>query len=191
MCGRYSLFTDEENQDIRDIINEVSRNHPDVEMKTGEIFPTNIAPVLVGGNAKLQAEPLMWGFPHFKGSGVIINARAETAEQKPMFRNSLLDRRCIIPTTGFYEWKQDASKQKYWFHLPGENTLYLAGFWGEFKGEQRYIILTTAPNDSMKNIHNRMPVILPKERLEDWVYHLDDAMEILRQTPPLLEKRVV
>lgn len=111
MCGRYSLLTGEEEREIRDIVVVVSRKYPDMKMKTGEIFPTNTAPVLIGGASRLEPEPLAWGFPSFQSKGVIINARAETAEQKKMFQESLLKRRCVIPTTGFYEWKQEASKQ--------------------------------------------------------------------------------
>lgn len=191
MCGRYSLFTDEDEQEIRDIIAEVSRKHPAVEIKTGEIFPTNTAPVLIGSKAKLEAGPLVWGFPHFKGSGVIINARSETAEEKKMFRESLLERRCIIPSTGFYEWGQGASRQKFLFRHSPDCVTWLAGFWNECKGERRYVILTTDANESVKEIHKRMPIVLPKEKLEDWVFHLHDAMEILHQSPPMLEKKAV
>lgn len=191
MCGRYCLFTEDDEQEIRDIIQEVSRKYPDVKMKTGEIFPTNTAPVLIGGNTGLEAEPLVWGFPNFRNKGVIINARAETAEQKKLFRESLLERRCVIPSTGFYEWKQDASKQKYLFRSPESCVTWLAGFYNEFKGERRYIILTTEPNESVRNIHNRMPVVLPKEQLENWVFHGNDAMDILHKVPPLLEKETV
>lgn len=191
MCGRYSLFTSEEEQEIREIIAEVSRMHPNAELKTGEIFPTNTAPVLIGGASRLEPEPLVWGFPNFRNKGIIINARAETAEQKNMFRESLLGRRCVIPSTGFYEWKQGAAKQKYLFRNPESRVTWLAGFYNEIGGERRYVILTTAPNESIRDIHSRMPVVLSKERLEDWVFRVDDAMEILRKVPPLLEKEVV
>lgn len=190
MCGRYSLFTSEEEREIREIIAEVNRKHPNAELKTGEIFPTNTAPVLISGVSRLEPEPLVWGFPNFQNKGVIINARAETAEQKKMFRESLLERRCVIPSTGFYEWKQDADKQKYLFRNPESRLTWLAGFYNEFGGERRYVILTTAPNESMRDIHNRMPVVLPKEQLEDWIFHTNDAMEILRKVPPLLQKEV-
>lgn len=74
-----------------------------------------------------------------------------------MFRKSVLERRCVIPTTGFYEWGPGAGgkKRKYRFNLPGERALYLAGLWNEFAGERKCVILTTAANASMEGIHDR------------------------------------
>ena len=191
ICGRYSFFTDEENREILSIIAEVSRNYPNTPVKTGEIFPTNTAPVLVGVENQQRAQPQIWGFPHFKGSGVMINARAETVEEKRMFRESVWERRCVIPTTGFYEWKQDSTKQKYLFAYPKEEVTYLAGLYNEYKGQRRYVILTTGANRSIRDIHDRMPVVLPKERLEEWLFHKKEAVELLHQTPPMLERETV
>lgn len=191
MCGRYSLFTEEEDRDIREIIAEVSRKHPAAVVKTGEIFPTNTVPVLISGRSGLEAEPLVWGFPDFRNKGVVINARSETAAQKPMFRSSLLDRRCVIPTTGFYEWKKGASKQKYLFRLPGINALYLAGFWNTFQGKPRYVILTANANPSVAGIHNRMPVVLREADRERWVRDTDWALDYMKTTLPGLESKTV
>ncbi|RPF47698.1 putative SOS response-associated peptidase YedK [Hydrogenoanaerobacterium saccharovorans] len=188
MCGRYSLFTDEQNEEIRNIIEEVNKKYYGSDIKTGEIYPTNIAPVLVAKGQRLEPAPLIWGFPHFKGSGVIINARAETAEEKRMFRDSLIRRRCVIPSTGFFEWQHDESKQKYRFNLSDTSTLYMAGFYSEFKGERRYIILTTDANQSTADVHNRMPVVLQKSMLNDWVFDSDKALSILHRVPPMLTK---
>jgi putative SOS response-associated peptidase YedK len=188
MCGRYYYDDNSDNIDVNDILDKVKINYPETPIKTGDIFPTNIAPVLVGNRTELEPQPLIWGFPHFKGSGVIINARSETAEEKKMFRDSLFDRRCVIPTTGFFEWKQDGTKQKYFFQYTNDPLTYLAGFYNDFKGERRYVILTTDANDSMKEIHNRMPVVLPKEQLESWVFDLNSAMEMLHKTPPMLSR---
>lgn len=98
MCGRYSLFNDKEIVDIAQIIQEVESRYG-TAVNTGEIYPTNLVPVLIGGD--VHPEPARWGFPKFNGSGVIINARAETAAEKPTFKTSLLTRRCAVPTTGF------------------------------------------------------------------------------------------
>ena len=111
---------------------------------------TNAAPILLSDGQKMTPKPMIWGFPSFKGKGVIINARGETALGKPMFRRSVLERRCIVPTTGFYEW--DSQKRKYHFRLPGQDRLYLAGLWNVFQGEERFVVLTTAPNDTISHI---------------------------------------
>jgi putative SOS response-associated peptidase YedK len=129
-------------------------------------------------------ELISWGFPNFKNKGVIINARAETAQEKPMFRESLLMRRCAVPSTGFFEWKHDASKQKYLFRLPQETMLYMAGFYNQVADSSgipvpAFVILTTAANDSVSPLHNRMPLILDKETSEKWLYDRDAALQIL------------
>lgn len=172
MCGRYSLAPDE-SAEIAKIVAEVQSRFGATSIQTGEIFPTNAAPVLLPSGQEIAPRPMGWGFPSFRGKGVIINARGETALDKPMFRKSLLERRCVVPTTGFYEWAKD--KTKYKFHLPGRDVLYLAGLWNSFQGEERFLVLTTAPNDTIINIHDRMPVLLTEDELTPWLSNADMA----------------
>ena len=188
MCGRYSLAPDE-SKEITQIVAEVQARFGAASIHTGEIYPTNIAPVLLAGEQKMTPKPMAWGFPGFKGKGVIINARGETALDKPMFRRSLLERRCVVPTTGFYEW--DKQKTKYRFHLPGQNVLYLAGLWNVFQGEERFVILTTAPNHSMAGIHDRMPVLLTNEEAIPWLRDTGMASAKLTAQQPSLERMAV
>lgn len=189
MCGRYEMFINPENREIMRIVNAIEYKYGVVNnMKTGEIFPTNNVPVLFSDSRNITPELFIWGFPKFHSKGVIINSRAETAIDKPTFKRSLLERRCAIPSTGFYEWKQDATKQKFRFNLPKSENLYMAGIWNEFKDEKRFVILTTAANNSMVDIHNRMPVVLQKEKLEDWIIDTDYAMMLLNGEQPLLER---
>ena len=105
-----------------------------------------------------------------------------------MFRKSMLERRCAIPTTGFYEWgpTPEGKKQKYEFQIPGQTELYLGGIWNEFAGERRCVIMTTAANASMDGIHDRMPVILQKGEVETWVKDTEAAVDILHRVPPQL-----
>ena len=187
MCGRYILYSDSEMQDIRDIIDEVNRK-VNGEVKTGEIFPTDYAPVLIQHEDKPQPELLKWGYPGFNGKGVIINARSETAAEKPMFRNSMVSRRCIIPSTGFYEWSHDGKKQKYQFNLPDMQSLYMAGLYSEFNGQQCFIILTTEANQSMAEIHSRMPVVLNQTETALWLKNLEAAVNILHSFRPMLQR---
>lgn len=184
MCGRYSLFDEQDNEEIGKIIAEINRKYPNHPIRTGEIFPTNTVPVLTTEGKDLTPKPLIWGFPKYASSGVIINARAETAEEKKTFRQSLFTNRCIVPSTGFYEW--DGQKKKYLFRLPGEQTLYMAGICKEYEGIQRYVILTTAANNSMKAIHNRMPVILPKDKMLMWTSDTVAALDYLHSEMPEL-----
>ena len=187
VCGRYTLFSDTEVQDIRSIIEEVQRK-TNGEIKTGEIFPTDKAPVLIQESNKLVPELLKWGFPNFHNKGVLINARSETAEEKPMFRKCLYTKRCVIPSTGFYEWSHDGEKRKYQFNLQGVQSLYMAGLYNEFDGEKRFVILTAEANQSMSDIHNRMPVVLDQDRMSHWLLDTKAAIDILAATPPQLIK---
>ncbi len=107
-----------------------------------------------------------------------------------MFRRSLAQRRCVLPTTGFFEWGpgEDGAKRKYRFNLPETRALYLAGFWNDFSGEKNCVVLTTAANASVEDIHDRMPVVLLREQLEPWVRDAAFASELMGRVPPPLEK---
>lgn len=184
MCGRYQLDPGDSDE-ILQIIRQVQDR-----VKTGEIYPTNLVPVLAEFGGELAPRPMVWGYPRFHGkSGSIINARSETAGDRPMFRKSLYERRCVFPTTGFFEWgtTDGGKKQKYRFNLPGTKALYLAGLWNEFAGEEKCVILTTAANASMSSIHDRMPVVLRREEVDRWVQDTDAALNRLKETPPALE----
>jgi len=186
MCGRYSLFNEQDNVEIQNIIHQVNQKYPHQLIRTGEIFPTNTVPILLSKNKQLEPELSVWGFPKYQGSGVIINARAETAAEKRTFRDSLINRRCIIPSTGFYEW--DHNNRKYLFRLVGKQVLYMAGIYQEYDSFRRYVILTTAANDSMKDIHNRMPVILLHDKIHLWISHTDAALQYLYCKMPELSR---
>ena len=188
MCGRYVLFSDPEMAEIREIIEEVQKNNP--EIKTGEIFPTNKAPVLMLNGDKLIPEAVKWGFPDFRGKGVIINARAETAPEKAMFKKSLEAKRCIIPSCGFYEWSHSGQKTKYRFNLPEGGALYMAGLYNDFNGERRFTILTTAANQSIADIHDRMPVVLARQEMDQWIGSYQGALYILQSDRPELVKQL-
>lgn len=187
MCGRYVLFSDPEMAEIREIIEEVQRKNQNI--KTGEIFPTDRAPVLIRENGVLVPEAVKWGFPGFQGKGVIINARAETAPEKPIFRRSLETKRCIIPSCGFFEWTHDVKKIKYQFNLSNDGALYMAGLYNDFDGERRFTILTTAANGSMIEVHNRMPVVLTHPEMDQWINSYQGALDVLHVERPQLIKR--
>lgn len=187
MCGRYTVFTEDEVIEMREIMREINERYINTaelaRMKTGEIFPTNTVPVLAAGEARLMT----WGFPKWQGPGVIINARAETALEKQTFRSSILQRRCVIPSTGFYEWSHGGgrSKDKYLIALPGERMLFMAGFYNEFHDKQGrpytgFVILTAEANDSIAKLHDRMPVVLSAEERERWLGS-NDALGLLER----------
>lgn len=191
MCGRYSLFTEEENQEIMRIVRSLDNRYPGNSMKRGEIFPSNVAPILCLDGHEIKPELSTWGFPRFGAKGVIINARSETADSRPMFKKSLHTRRCVVPSTGFYEWSQSGKKTKYRFNLPNDQTLYMAGIYNDFKGENKFVILTTNANNSIADVHDRMPIILPKELAEEWILSDNFALSYLHSSMPVLQRETI
>lgn len=190
MCGRYH-FSVEESRDLQRIIGEAQRRSiPRAdEIKLGEVFPTDKSVVLLAADGKLVPEVQAWGFPRFKGPGVMINARSETAEEKPVFKNCLSTRRCIVPSTGFYEWSPQ--KERYLFTSHHFGCIYMAGLYDEFDGERRFVILTAQANDSVKEIHHRMPVIIPKVEIMSWLTDRSRAKQMLHRRMPLFKKTVI
>lgn len=155
-----------------------------VSPEGSDVFPGSRALVLKEGTESFEAVEMTWGFPNPKGKGLLINARAESALQKPTFSDSILKRRCIIPASRFYEW--DQSKTKVTFYREKKDMLYFAGFYRSFEKEDRFIILTTAANDSMKQTHDRMPVILEKDEILPWIREEKEIRHFLEKKMPEL-----
>ena len=187
MCGRYTGFIDD-SRELLDIYTKARSLYPDVNFRSGEIFPTETVPLLTSGENGILPIPAKWGFPGFKNSEVIINARAETAAEKRTFAESFRRRRCIVPTTGYYEWTHDKEKKKYLFRLPEKKILYLAGLYGEYADGIRFVILTTAANGSVSDVHHRMPLILSEDELSYWTRDFYFAREHIGKIMPEMVK---
>lgn len=186
MCGRY-LFTEaEDNGDLQQILARIEQHHPG-EFRGGEVFPGTAAPVLVAEGERLRAELFLWGLPQpASRDGLLINARSETAETKPAFRDSFAHRRCLVPATGYFEWKDlgGRKKEKYLFTLPDAPVVYLAGLWAPCGEENHYVILTAAANASARAVHERMPVLVPRSQLLQWVNSDAFARRLLASAMP-------
>ena len=130
---------------------------------------------------------MRWGFPGFEKNQLIFNARAEGALEKRMFRDSVRTKRILVPSRGFYEW--DSKKTKYTFQRTDKKPLLMAGCWNQFGACQRFVILTTEANESVKSVHHRMPLILDPE--DAWIWLMDDGQTefILQKIPGPLEKK--
>ena len=186
MCGRYQ-FSTERNREFQQIVRQAQRRRGGDEAKptfplTGDIAPAQEAPVLIAEGNRVTAVFQRWGIPGWRG-GLVINARAETVCDKPMFRRSMTGRRCVIPATGYYEW--DTARHKYFFQQPGE-PLYLAGIYDNVDGQDCFVVLTTTPNDSVRDIHDRMPLILSHDQVRPWLTNSLAALELLTTVPPPL-----
>lgn len=188
MCGRYQFSTGEYKefqQIVRDAQRRSSGQHNELNFPmAGDIAPTDEAPVLVASGSKVVAEFQRWGIPGWRG-GLMINARAETLCEKPMFRRSIAAQRCVVPATGYYEW--DKEKHKYFFQIPGK-PLYLAGIFDNVEGVNCFVVLTTKPNTTVHDIHDRMPLLLSSEQIRPWLTSAQDALQLLTIVPPALVK---
>lgn len=173
MCGRYYIAIEE--KELQDIMREVQQKVDAyaakmAEVKTGEIFPTNIVPVITPNGAAL----MKWGFKKFDGSGQIINARSETLLEKPMFRKPLLEgQRCLVPASNYFEWQTppEGKKIKHAIFNPAAPVIYMAGLY-RLEKESDLPVFTIITMDAAPNlvaIHNRMPVIPPKEQAFAWL----------------------
>jgi putative SOS response-associated peptidase YedK len=191
MCGRYELHT-----------------HPAVlALLYGVPFPEdmkaryNVAPshelpiVRVNRDGKRELAAMRWGLiPHWAKDKSIgyktINARAETVATAPAFRDSFKWRRCLVPATGFYEWRKVAGgKQPYHLGMIDGSPFAFAGLWSRWKSPQdewidTFTIVTTEANELTGKIHNRMPVILAPEDYARWLdAEAPDAGELLKPYP--------
>lgn len=180
MCGRFVLFDEVENEEIRRIVDKINSRYIQEEsakLKMGEIFPADYVPVIITDNSnKKIITPMKWGFPSSKGSGVIINARQETLDEKPMFKNHFLHKRCLIPASGFYEWKQFENRKEKYLIRTEKPAFYMAGLYNTFTDGQNtsltaFVIITTNASKEMSDIHHRMPVIFHKEKGKLWLDH--------------------
>lgn len=181
MCGRFTLA-------VPDRVEEFFQLAGVPELKPRyNIAPTQPAPVV-----RLDAEKqerrlcmLHWGLiPYWAGDpavgGRMINARSETVTARPAFRNAFKKRRCLVIADGFYEWQKkpgEKRKQPYYIRMRDETPFAFAGLWERWTGPDQAVIesctvLTTGPNELMQPLHNRMPVILPRENYDAWLHPL-------------------
>lgn len=181
MCGRY--YEDEES--IRFLRSFADCKKEQVFQKR-DVTPAQSAAVLCREGNHIAVHNMVWGFPGLGRRALVINARAESAMEKKMFRDNILHRRCVIAARGFYEWSR--SKEKYTFERIDSDGLFLAGCFGMYDSQERFVILTTEANPSVKPIHDRMPLILEREEIKQWL--LDDHIieHILHKTPIMLKR---
>ncbi len=188
MCGRYN-FTRVPGDEKMDAIHlAMEKNYPG-EYKTGEIFPGDTVPAVLDRDGKLVAVPAIFGFPGFADGRLLINARSETAAEKKTFAESLRERRVILPASGFYEWSRDRERTKYLFTVDALRTIYLCGIYKLVDGACRFVILTRPANESMIEVHDRMPVIVGEREVRPYLTDRDAAAELLATAAPTLVRQ--
>ena len=197
MCSRYFVDLSPE---LRPIIEAARRSSLAGKMvhdlgrpvvREGEIKPTDIAAVIApDGKGRRSVFPMIWGFllpdrKNTKRSQPLINARAETADSKPTFRECWQRRRCIVPASYYFEWehftKPDGSKitgSKYAVQPAGDTVAWLAGLYRMENGYPYFTILTREPGPEIGKLHDRMPLILPQNAIDDWIDPKTDAAAV-------------
>ena len=158
-------------------------------MKTeGEIRPADLVPVLATSRAgKPAVFPMLWGFQGKQS--LLINARAETAAEKPAFRDSWQSHRCAVPASWYYEWEHLSSPdgktrtgRKYLIQPEGSALSWLAGLYRLEDGLPRFTVLTQEPSPEVRAIHDRMPVLFPREVISAWIRPDQDPAPLLARS---------
>ncbi len=196
MCGRFSLTPS-----AIALLGEVfGVDDTQLLLPRWNIAPTQDVGVVRSLDGRRHLDLLRWGLiPPWtkdpKQGPLLINARADTVAEKPAFRHALKLRRCLVPADGFYEWApptegapKTAKKQPWWFRMKDERPFALAGLWElwtppEGKPVASFTLITTDANDVVARVHDRMPVILPREAWSRW---LDPAVQDARDVVGLL-----
>ena len=183
MCGRFTnKMTWQEIHDLYDLTNDDFR--PNIRPNYN-VAPTQMVPVIKAGH---ELAIMRWGFERHWAKSTIINATAEKVATSNVFKKAFNERRCLVPADGFYEWKKgkDGKRQPYRITLTDEEPFAFAGIWETWKADkdgydfteadevETFCIVTTRPNELLKPIHNRMPMMLDKDTYDAWLDGLID-----------------
>ncbi|RHO40310.1 SOS response-associated peptidase [Clostridium sp. AM16-23] len=183
MCGRY-FVDDGMERELKNAFQSV--NISKFQAKAGDVHPTELAFILTG-TKEICLTQMRWGFRKKDQKDLLINARVETVKEKPMFNESIRYNRCVIPASGFYEWNKIGEKAS--FRPLYRKVLFMAGIWQKVENENQFAILTTVPNASVAPVHDRMPLVLDKNEVSQWLTDWERAEKLLTKRPALLERR--
>ena len=187
MCGRFSLISNAPQ------INRHYGTDNDLDLKARyNVSPGTTCPLIRLHDDNRELALLHWGFiPHWAKDTKLkpINAKAETVNQKPFFRDAFKKRRCLIPANGYYEWrKEKKGKQPYYIRPIGMELISFAGLWDIWEGPdgniESFTIITTDANEKTADIHNRMPVVIEPRDYDPWLIEGDKSL--LRPCPDSL-----
>jgi putative SOS response-associated peptidase YedK len=201
MCGRYSLTRRQSDLIERFGIVELLSLDEEIEPRFN-IAPSQKVPVVLEHEGKRALTMLKWGLIPFWTKDLatqkpVINARCETMATKPFFRQALKAKRCLIPADGFYEWRHEGkSKLPMYIHTPEREIFSFAGLWDEWRSPEGDVlrtctIITTAANETMSAVHDRMPIIIRPEHEDLWLDpKVDDAKQLEIALEPLSNDRL-
>ncbi len=183
MCGRMTLTTDDYESVARELHAVVSRELREQFRPRFNVAPGDRHWILCAADGERLIRGATWGFLRDDG-GLLINARSETAAQRPSFRVPFLRSRCCVVADGFYEWSGPRTDRRPWWFRPSDGgLLLLAGLFVDVvdpatrQPERRFTVLTTEPNREVRDVHDRMPAVLSIGEIDAWLHDQDaDAL---------------
>ena len=216
MCGRFFVEGESENELLARMIAEAERRQQAItgesSIARGEVFPAStVAAMAAGKTGDIGIFPMVWGFHLQPNNQLIINTRSETALEKPLFRKSMRERRCLIPCSWYFEWETRGAQQSLLDNMPSlqiqtagpiakgkannpakikyairpkvPGLIYLAGIYRYEENQKLPVlsILTQEPAPEIAFIHDRMPVIFSDKLHGQWLDRSADPMEVLKQ----------
>ena len=196
MCTRYALEKDL--PELKEVIEAVLLSpltdkfidtHARPLILDGEVHPTDIVPVIApNSRGSRSVFPMQWGFLAKDNKRTLFNARVETASEKPTFKDAWKSHRCIIPASYYFEWEHLKSPDgkvktgdKYAIQPTGCTVTWLCGLYRIEDGYPVFVVLTKEPSIELGKIHDRMPLILPKDKIDEWINPSSDPAEIIGQ----------
>lgn len=181
MCGRFSV-----DKALTPIVSELFNTHYSVETNAN-LSPSQSVATIVNSGSHYQQVDALWGIKPSWSKKLIINAQAETVATKPTFKQAFQTQRCLVPCNGWFEWRDEEGKKvKYFFEHANKMPLYMAGILFEHEHTE-LVTLTTEPNRTCAQYHQRMPALVlardkelwfnsPSQQLEPLLQHLDERV---------------
>ena len=170
MCGRFSL-SKRQLVEVAEFLDAVVAGEDAALYRPRyNVAPTDVHWIVRPGGARRELVPAVWGVASAREQ-LVINARSETAERTPMFREAFESRRCVVPADGFFEWTGPRVRRRpIWFHAPEGRLLLMAGLY-ELRpdGRMAFTILTTTANADVADVHDRMPALLAPACVAEWL----------------------
>jgi len=198
MCGRFTIKFTLEEANKRFQVKEIKAKFT----PSYNVAPSQNIPVIYNENGIITLDAYRWGLiPHWAKEPKIgykmINARVETIAEKHTYNKELIEGRCLVPASGFFEWKKtNGSKKPMFIYINNEKIFSFAGISSQWRSPdgktfKTCSIITTEPNSLIKKIHDRMPAILPRNLENEWINpELKDKKEILKLITPYSAKEM-
>lgn len=190
MCGRYA--TTRNDPDLADLFDAVTITPgPPPSWNVAPTDPVPLVRISRSRDARVL-DTARWGLvppwaPDMRGAARMINARAETVATSPAFAPSFARRRCLIPADGWYEWLRDGNRRQPYYMTPADSSpLAFAGLWSPWgpEGVLTCTIITTAALGGLTRVHDRMPLVLPRDRWSSWLAGGGEPVEQLSPMSP-------